>query len=742
MSISLNRTMLRFTLTGIALAGGSGGVLAQAADPDSDGTVVLETVVIQANGLPAAETGYVAPTSINRTGAEPIDTPQTITAVTAAQITEQDIGSDLDLLNAAPGVDASIREGFLTIRGFWADRAINGIPVGNFVGRNSADLSPFEQVEVLKGPAALFTGSGGFGGVVNYSFKRPLDREHLHTTLGFGDPSSKRLTVDYNAAPMLDGRLRARIVGSYENRDSNRYPEGYERSSLFGTLEYDITDRTLLRLGAWRQRNDETRDFREGLPTWSDGGLIDFDPDTTATQDWSRFHFRSDWVTADLEHRFNDRWSGKLTYMNGETFHPSTRSVPFECSGPLAVHDYTGLGIDRDDPDGRQCHTLSTWNDWNQYEIFDATLNGSVDALGRNHALVFGVTQQRNWFRRQFGIADASDEFLVDIFDPDHHVIDRPDYAIYSDFGPKGPAWNDYQAFARIDLQATDRLSFPITARWTWIRTGEGDWTAKGEFTPTVAAVYEASENLTYYAQYAQMFSANSSDYAWRPEWAEGSSHALEDGILLPNVTGTQKEIGVKARLFGGGALATASLFEIREANRARWDGDPDHVALDGSTFSTATGETRSRGLELSLTGEVRPSWNVALGYAYIDAKYTSDDSVQGAEVGTPRHSGNIWTSYKFQSGRFEGLALGVGVQFSGPFKGYATDEDDTNRVKAPGYAIVNARVAYDIGDNTTASLNVDNLFGKAYYAEVDYVGGGNYYGETRRVSFNLNSRF
>lgn len=413
--------------------------------------------------------------------------------------------------------------------------------------------------------------------------------------------------VDYNATPMLDGRLRARIVGSYEDRDSNRFPESYKRNSLFGTVEYDITDLTLLRLGAWRQRNNETRDFREGLPSWSDGELIDFDPDTTATQDWSRYHLRPDWVMVNLEHHFNDRRSGKLSYMNRETFHRSRRSVPFECSGALSVHDYTEIGIDCSDPDGHQCHTLSTWNDWNQYEIFDATLNGAVVALSRSHVLVFGMTQQRSWFRRQFGIADASDEFLVDILDPAHHDIDRPDYAIYRDFGPKGPAWNDYQAFARIDLQATDRLSFPVTTRWTWIRTDEGDWTAKGEFTPTISAVYKASENLTYYAQYAQMFSANSSGYGWRPEWAEGSSHALEDGILLPNVTGTQKEIGVKARFFGGGALATASLFEIREANRARWDGDPDHVALDGSAFGVAAGETRNRGLELSLKGEVRP---------------------------------------------------------------------------------------------------------------------------------------
>ncbi|MFT4012275.1 MAG: TonB-dependent siderophore receptor [Paracoccus sp. (in: a-proteobacteria)] len=736
-----NQTLLQGALTGFALMATSGGALAQVAE-SPPGAVVLDTVTIQSSTEPAAETEYVAPTSINRSNAAPIDTPQTIAAVTAAQIAEQDIRSDLDLLSGLPGVDATLREGFLTVRGYWADRSINGIPVGNFVGRNGADLSPFEQVEVLKGPAALFTGNGGFGGVVNYSFKRPLDREHLHVTTGLSDPGAGRLTVDYNAAPMLDGRLRARVVGSYDHHKSNRYPEEYRRSSLFGTLEYDLTDRTMLRMGAWRQRNNEVRDFREGLPTYSDGGLIDFDPDTTATQDWSLFRFRSDWVTADLEHRFNDRWHGKLSYMNGESFHPSRRSGPWTCSGPLAVHDYINTGIDRDDPDGRQCHTLSTWNDWNQYEIFDATLNGAVDAFGRSHDLVFGVTQQRSWFRRQFGAADASDEFLVDIFDPHHHVIDRPDFFVTRPFGKKGAATNEYQAFAKIDIRAMDKLTFPVAARWSWLRTSEGDWTAKGEFTPSLAAVYEVSDDLTVYAQYARMFSANTWDRAWRPEWAEGSSHALEDGVLLPNVTGTQREIGVKAALFGGGALATASLFEIKEANRAREDTDAGHVANDGSRFSIATGETRSRGLELSLTGEIRPGWNLAANYSYIDAKYTRDDFVQGTEIGTPRHSGNIWSSYKFQSGRLDGLSLGAGIRFSGPFKGYSTDQRDTNRVKAPGYGIVNARMAYQIGAGTTASLNVDNLFDKAYYTEIDYVGGGNYYGETRRVSFNLQSRF
>lgn len=531
-------------------------------------------------------------------------------------------------------------------------------------------------------------------------------------------------------------------MGSYEDRDSNRYPETFDRTSLFATAELDITDRTLFRLAYWRQENNEIRDFRQGLPAYTDGSLIDFPMDTTAVQDWSLYKFRSSWLSADLEHQFNDDWRAKFTYMKGESWHPAERSAPFGCVGPLASFDYYSTGIDQANPDGRQCHTLYFWNDWNQYEIFDASVNGEFNLFGRTHQLVFGATHERNWFRRSFGISDQSDEFLVDIFNPDYHVIDKPDWDTTVPYGPKEDE-NVYRAFAQLNVQATDRLSFPIAGRWTWIHSVDGDWTAKGEFTPSIAAVYEFNDDLTVYAQHAELFSSWNNSYSWNSAWEDGVPRAPDEGDLLPNVTGTQTEVGVKALVFDGRALATAAIFEIIEENRPREDTNPEHPSADPfSTFSIASGETRSRGVELSLNGEVLPGWNVGAGYAYVDAKYTSDDFVEGADFGTPRHSGNIWTSYRFQSGALDRLSLGGGIDFSSSFKGSPTDADDTNRVEAPGYGVVSARVGYDFTDQISAAVNVDNLFDRKYYTELGDVGSSNYYGESRRVTFNLRARF
>ncbi|PZO68218.1 MAG: hypothetical protein DI498_00675 [Paracoccus denitrificans] len=319
---------LALILAAAALIGPHGVAFAQ----ESTGSpIVLDTIVINANR--SGETGYLASTTIGRIAAEPKDVPATVSSITADRIQDQDLRSDLDVLEATPGVDVTSNEGFFSIRGYYGGVAVDGIPVDTFIGRTSSDLSPFENVEVLKGPAAIFQGVYGLGGVVNYSMKRPGSVEGGEVRVGLGDPSSKRLMLDYTVKPALDGRLRSRFVGSYEDRDLDTKPEGYKRLSLYGVTEFDATERATLRFSAWRQRNNSVQSFRDGLPAYTDGTLIDFPLDTTTTQDWALYRFRSEWLTAEIEYEFNDRWTGRLSYRQGDSHHPSMRNVSGLCEG-------------------------------------------------------------------------------------------------------------------------------------------------------------------------------------------------------------------------------------------------------------------------------------------------------------------------------------------------------------------------------------------------------------------------
>ncbi|MEM9818137.1 MAG: TonB-dependent receptor, partial [Cyanobacteria bacterium P01_D01_bin.6] len=125
-----------------------------------------------------------------------------------------------------------------------------------------------------------------------------------------------------------------------------------------------------------------------------------------------------------------------------------------------------------------------------------------------------------------------------------------------------------------------------------------------------------------------------------------------------------------------------------------------------------ATGEQRSRGIELDVAGEILPGWNIIANYAYTDATITSDNrGNQGNRLrSVPEHNFNLWTAYDIQDGPLEGLGFGLGFN-------YVTERfgDDANTFTADGYFVTNAAVSYQ-RDNWRAALNIRNLF------DIDYI--------------------
>ena len=63
-------------------------------------------------------------------------------------------------------------------------------------------------------------------------------------------------------------------------------------------------------------------------------------------------------------------------------------------------------------------------------------------------------------------------------------------------------------------------------------------------------------------------------------------------------------------------------------------------------------------------------------------------------------------------------------------------------RINAPGYAVFNAQVGYQINDHLSLNLSVDNLLDKTYYEKVSGISRQNFYGEPRRVTVALKARY
>jgi catecholate siderophore receptor len=115
------------------------------------------------------------------------------------------------------------------------------------------------------------------------------------------------------------------------------------------------------------------------------------------------------------------------------------------------------------------------------------------------------------------------------------------------------------------------------------------------------------------------------------------------------------------------------------------------------------------------LTGYITPAWQSVFGYAYTDAKITSDTSttiVAGNRVQLVPYNQFAWWN-KYQIDPSWAVAVGV-IYFSDSF----ASSDDT--VRLPGFVRFDAAVYKKINETWRAQLNVENIFNKGYWATAD----------------------
>jgi iron complex outermembrane receptor protein len=167
---------------------------------------------------------------------------------------------------------------------------------------------------------------------------------------------------------------------------------------------------------------------------------------------------------------------------------------------------------------------------------------------------------------------------------------------------------------------------------------------------------------------------------------------------------GTQYEVGVKTDV-NDRLSATLAFYNITRTNVLT--DDPVNPG-----FSVQTGEQRSQGIELNLSGEILPGWNVFAGYAYNDSRITRTNTA--SQVGnrfqrTGPHAASAWTTYEIQQGDLQGLGFGLGLFYVSDRAG-----DNANTFELPSYVTTDLALFYR-RENLRAAINVKNLFDTSY---------------------------
>ncbi|GAA5480916.1 TonB-dependent receptor [Haloferula sargassicola] len=707
-----HRESLAFTGTVVSLGALSHPALAaEPAQENTDEPEELEALVVDAENPSLYKPERLASPKFQ----QPVeDIPQTVSVIPKEVIQEQNATSLRDVLRNTPGISIQAGEGGtppgdnLSIRGFNAQSDLFVDGVRDF-GGYTRDPFNLEQVEVAKGPASTNSGRGSTGGSVNLVSKTPRDERFHQLMLGAGTDHYYRGTLDLNEPlPWCQGAA-FRLNLMYHNADTpGRNEVTEERWGIAPSITFGLGSDTRFTASYFYLGSDGVPDY--GIP-WvaSPNVAIPWAVDQPAPVNYDNFYglVSRDYLknethlfTTELEHNFSE--SLRLRNLTRFGFTSTDLSV----TAPRFVD------VDPATP-GNQYGTVIRRTDWKSRDQDDTVfanqtdLNFDFETGEARHQLVTGfeLTDERskNHGRNDLnGPAPDTDLYVPNPFDPYFPLIVR-DGTFTS-----GQA-TTFAAYVTDTVELGDHWQFDAGLRYDHLDT-EIDSASVGHLSKTStglsyrgAVTWKPVEQGSVYFGYGTSFDPSASS----PASSVRNNAAGVSSYLTDPEESETFELGTKWTLLDDRLLATAAVFRTDKTNARTTD------AVTGNTV--LSGDERVQGLELGLAGSITDWWRLTGGYVYLDSEVRSSGTV--TEIGnqlsnTPEHSFSLWNVFTF--GDFQ---TGLGTYFVD-----SRYSNNSNSRSAPSYWLVDAMFGWQVTENVSLQLNVNNLLDEDY---IDRVGGG-----------------
>nr|WP_285823475.1 TonB-dependent siderophore receptor [Achromobacter xylosoxidans] len=682
----------------------AGPVAAQASDDAA--TLPAVTVSGERDATAPAPTMGKLPLTVR-------ETPQSITVIGQEQMRQQNLQSLDEVMRHATGITVRPYQQLTTAyyaRGFQVDSyEQDGVPV--LMGNQAAspqDMAVYERVEILRGANGLLHGAGNPAATVNLVRKRPQREFAFSGALSAGSWDRYRAEADLGGPLNASGSVRGRLVTAFEDR-GYFYDVADQKSALFyGIGEVDLGPDTVLSAGLQYQRIRSTTNMA-GVPRYKDGGDIGLKRSTYLDAAWDRFNWNTTRVFADLEHRFGQGWSAKVSanYLTADS--------NLKYAGAYGA-------IDRQTGQGAALMGGAYKFDNTQASV-DAYVSGPVQLFGRRHELLLGGNAQRTTTEQYTGQLLPALRVPVNVFDWDPRSVPEPGVGPYTSPGETRARQQGVYGMGRFSL--ADPLTLVLGGRMSWWNQDAPASRQRidPEFTPYGGLIVDLDRQWSLYGSYAEVF--------------QPQTQLTRDGQGLDPVTGTNYEAGIKGELMDGALNVSLAAFQIRQKNRAQQD--PAWPCVGQNCYYVAGGEVRSRGFEAEASGNITPYWTVAAGYTFNTSKYLTDTQAGGQPFAsfTPRHIFRLWTNYALPTMQRR-LSVGGGLQVQ---SGYSTVSGPVT-LRQGGYALVDLRLAYRVDKHLTAALNVNNVFDRGYYQSLSGTAWNNRYGEPRNLMLTLRAEY
>ena len=612
-----------------------------------------------------------------------IDVPQTLSIVTDDEIRKQGFRELGDIVRYTPGVNTSQGEGHrdsIVFRGVrsTADFYLDGVRDDVQYYRSLYNL---EQVEILRGPNALLFGRGGTGGIINRVTKKAvLDEQFGSFDMGADSFGAFDFAVDYNVSTGEKSALRINFHSdTLENHRD--YYDG-DRYGFNPTFRLELSPATTLDLSY--EHADHERFIDRGVPTLNGEPVEAFEEIVFGDTDTNLQTLRADIYRANLSHEFSDTRKGNLVVQYSD-FQKMYKN--YYASGYSGGDTFTADGYK--DPTERT-NLIISGNIVNEFQTGSA-----------KHTLLVGAeiidTENENYRYNTFFITTEDDNEVFNITRPINFGVNAAGVRTYNDFTAdlKSSTESDIEVtsiYIQDQIDVTDKFkillggrfdNFDITVRD--VKKGTSESREDEEFSPRAGLIFKPQENVSLYVSYAESFLPRSGE-----QFKKLDANAAR---LDPDVY-ESTEIGVKWDIRPGLSF-TASYFDSEQTIATRDSDTGENSEIVGLQVD---------GIELELKGQVTEKLSLAIGYSDLDG-----ETAKGGEPREiPEYTASLWATYEVND-RF-GIGFGVTAQ------GESNIKNDKPGLILPDYTRVDFAAYYDLADDLSIQLNVENVTDELYF--------------------------
>lgn len=676
----------------------------------------IERLTITAN----KHNGYSVKSMSSATGLElsHLQTPLSSVAITKELISDQQLTTAIEAITSVTGINAreadngkfSISARGIGVTSMLYDGVATTYDTRFNYGDNLSDTAIYERIEVVRGATGLMLGAGNPSAAINLIRKRPSALKQVNISASIGSWQNYRGVVDVSSSLNSSESIRGRAVAAYQDQESYQERFSQSRSALYGIVEADLTDHTLLTFSLDSQNTNPKSTMSGGLPIfYDDGSRTHYDRDISTAPSWSSSKTKALNSSVTIEHDFDLNWQLKASYIYGNndlnydvfwaTGHPNSNTNEGMVPGSINYIDAKRI-----------------------QKTYEVEVTGRFDWLGQNHQLLIGYNNQAQDFSTPYYPSEQPALTIGDFTSADYEYP-KPSWKSESPFGSSGTTKQQAAYFAT-QINATDKLSIILGSRLNQWKTKQDnfgkshDFKLDNELTNYLGLNFAFADQWAVYTNYANIFTPQ--------------SKVDKNANYLAPIQGKNFELGIKASLLDDQLNVALSAFEIHQDNVGEYTGETIPDTLQ-AIYKPVNG-TITKGFEFELTGTLSDNWNNYFGYTYSEGEKPDGETLNTTN---PKQQLKLFTTYKLDD-LISGLTIGAGYRWQSRIY------DEVNNpvtgiveVGQSSYGIANLMTSYDINPAMRVRLNIDNLFDKTYYNQIGFYNQYRY-GSPRKVSLQF----